>query len=116
MNSLNAKRCIAAARFTATAIVATGLLLIAAGRWTWHHRQQIAAALLAAIAALVVAAQATYAAGRWCRQQLLELSDQAARLTAAQPLPIVAPITASIEALREALELLVRRMYPAIAA
>lgn len=84
MNSLNAKRCIAAARFTATAIVATGLLLIAAGRW--------------------------------CRQQLLELSDQAARLTAAQPLPIVAPITASIEALREALELLVRRLYPAIAA
>ena len=53
---------------------------------------------------------------RWCRQQLLELSDQAARLTAAQPLPIVAPITASIEALREALELLVRRLYPAIAA
>ena len=37
-------------------------------------------------------------------------------LTAAQPLPIVAPITASIEALREALELLVRRLYPAIAA
>ena len=59
MNSLNAKRCIAAARFTATAIVATGLLLIAAGRWTWRHRQQIAAALIATIAALVVAAQAT---------------------------------------------------------
>ena len=116
MNSLNAKRAIVAARFIATIAITSGLILVAASRWTWRHRKQIAAALIAAIAALVVAARATHTAGRWCRQQLLELSDQAARLTAGQPLPIVAPITASIEALREALELLVRRLYPAIAA
>jgi hypothetical protein len=81
-------------------------------RWLWRHRQQIAAALIAAIAAMVVAGQASYAAGRWCRQQLLELSDQAAALTTAQPLQSVAPITAGIEALRAALERLVARMYP----
>ena len=116
MNSTTAKRAITAARFTATLITMTGLALMAAGRWTWNHRQQIAAALIRFIAAMVVAGQATYAAGRWCRQQLLELSDQAAALTTAQPLPAVAPITASIEALRAALERLVTRLYPAIAA
>ena len=115
MNSINAKRCIAGARFTATVIAATGLLLIAAARWAWRHRQQIAAVVVRCLVALVVAAQATHAAGRWCRAALLELSDQAARLTAAQPLPAVAPITASIEALRAALERLVTRLYPVAA-
>ena len=116
MSNLNQQRVRAALTIAGACCQIIGLVMVAGAHWLWHHRQQIAAALIATIAALVVAAQATYAAGRWCRQRLLELSDQAARLTAAQPLPIVAPITASIEALREALELLVRRLYPAIAA
>ena len=103
------------ARFTATVISITGLALLAAGRWTWRHRQQIAAALVRAIAMTIVAAQAVHAAGRWCRRQLLELSDQAATLTTSQPLPPVAPITAGLAALREALERLIARLYPATA-
>ena len=102
------------ARFTATLLTMTGLALLAGGRWTWRHRQQIAAALVRAIAATIVAGQATYAAGRWCRLQLLALSDQAAVLTAGQPLPAVAPITAGLAALREALERLIARLYPVL--
>lgn len=112
MNSNTLRTC---ARFTVTTMVMTGLALIAVSRWLWRHRQQIAAALVRAVVALVVAAEAAHAAGRWARRELLVISDQAAALTAAQPLRMVAPITAGIAALRAALERLVARLYPAMA-
>ena len=112
MNTPTAQQVRTVARFAATAVTMTGLALMAAGRWTWTHRQQIAAELIRFIAAMVVAGQAAYAAGCWTRRQLLNLSDQAARLTAAQPIPALAPITAGLAALREALALLIARPYP----
>ena len=108
-------RALIAARFTATLLTMTGLALMAAGRWTWTHRQQIKQTTIRVFAALVVAAQFTYRAGRWTRRQLLALSDRAAQLTAEQPLPALAPIVASIEALREALARLIARLYPEVA-
>jgi predicted permease len=99
-------------RFLATAAVITGLALLAASRWSWRHRQQLLIALVRIVAAAIVAAQLTHAAGCWCRRELLALSDQAARLAAAQPIATLAPITANLAALRAALERLVARLYP----
>lgn len=116
MNTTTLRTCaLATARIIATICTMTGLALMAAGRWTWTHRQQIKQATIRIIAALVVAAQFTYRAGRWTRRQLLALSDRAAALTAEQPLPALAPIVASIEALREALARLIARLYPEVA-
>lgn len=84
------------------------LLLLGLLQFTWQHRRQI----LDAIARAVLA---TYAAGRWCRLQLDAVSDRAAALVDAQPLPQLAPITANLAALRHQLELLIRRLYPAAA-
>lgn len=88
----------------------------------YAHRAQIRSALVAAIAAVVVAgqwtrlqAERTYRAGAWCRLQLEALSARSAALLPQQPLAPLAPITASLQAAREALEQLVRRLYPVLA-
>lgn len=82
----------------------------------WEYRAEIRQALVAAIAALVAAAQITYEAGCWTRRQIEALSNRSAALLPEQPLPAVAPITATVQAAREALEQLVRRLYPVAAA
>ena len=99
--------------WTVLQLLAAGLVLLA--EIAWEHRQQIRSALVTAIAALVVAAQLTYEAGIWTRRHLLELADRSATLIPQQPLAAVAPITASIEALREALARLIARLYPEVA-
>lgn len=81
----------------------------------WQHRQQIRAALVHAIAYLVVAAELTYRAGCWTRHAVERLSSRAAVLVSQQPLPAVAPITATMQAAREALERLIARLYPVLA-
>lgn len=103
--------------WAAAQLLATALTLIA--EIAYEHRQQIRHALLATIAASYVAGQwarfqaaRTYRAGISCRLQLLALTDRAATLTTIQPVPALAPITASLQASREALERLVRRLYP----
>lgn len=84
--------------------------------YAWQHRQQIRAALVHAVACLVVAAEVTYRAGCWTRHQLERFSGRAAVLVSQQPLPAVAPITATMQAAREALERLIARLYPVLAA
>lgn len=95
-------------------IVAQLLALAAAiaGRYVWDHRQQIKDAAVATYAAVVIAAELTLAAGRWSRHQLEALAARSAELTHDQPVPPLAPITAGIAALREALERLIARLYP----
>jgi hypothetical protein len=100
--------------------IARGLLAIeAAARWCWAHRQQ-------ARDAVVLAALATLAAGAWTRQQagrcyragqaarraVDALSNRSAVLLPQQPVAAVAPITATLQAAREALAQLVARLYP----
>lgn len=105
----------------AAAQILTAALMLAA-EIAYEHRQQIRHALVTAAAATYWAgawtrlqAERTYRAGIWCRLQLLVLTDRAAVLTTAQPVPAVAPITACIQASREALERLVARLYPVLA-
>lgn len=93
-------------------LLAAGILLL---DLAWEYRAEIRHALVAAIAAVVLAAQLTYEAGCWTRRQIESLSNRSAALLPMQPLPAVAPITASVEAAREALERLVRRLYPVAA-
>lgn len=99
--------------WVAARLIGTALVLL--GEITWEHRQQIRQALVTAIAAAIVAAQLTHEAGRWCRHQLDRISGRAVALLPHQPLVAVAPITACVAALREALERLVRRLYPVAA-
>lgn len=82
----------------------------------WEYRAEIRQALVAAIAALVVAAELTYRAGCWTRRQVEALSQRTVELLPQQPLPTLAPITATMQAARESLERLVRRLYPLLAA
>lgn len=86
-----------------------------AGRYVWDHRQQIRDAAVATYAAVVIAAELTLATGRWSRHQLEVLSARSAKLTHTQPVAAVAPITAGLEALREALAALIARLYPEVA-
>lgn len=83
--------------------------------YAWQHRQQIRSAVVHAIAWLIVAAELTYRAGQWTRQQLLALTDRSAALVSRQPLTALAPITATLAAAREALARLIARLYPAVA-
>lgn len=83
-----------------------------AGHYVWAHRQQIRTAVIATYAALVIAAELTLAAARWSRHRLEALSARSAELTHAQPVPAVVPIAAGLQALREALERLIARLYP----
>jgi hypothetical protein len=102
-------------RAIAITIRAAELLLMLAAlaiETAYEHRQQIRAALVRAVAALIVAAQVTHRAGRWTRQVLHTISERSAAVLPQQPLPAVAPITATLQATREALERLVARLYP----
>jgi hypothetical protein len=71
----------------------------------WEHRAHIRQALVTAIAA-------TFVAGQWTRQQLDRLSRRSAALLLRQPIVALAPITATVQAAREALERLIARLYP----
>ena len=71
----------------------------------WEHRAHIRQALVTAIAA-------TFVAGQWTRQQLDRLSRCSAALLLRQPIVALAPITATVQAAREALERLIARLYP----
>jgi hypothetical protein len=79
--------------------------------WAREHRAELRAAMVAAIAAVVVAAQLTHAAGCATRRWLERLNARAAALVHSQPLPPTAAITAPLQALREALERWVTRLY-----
>lgn len=79
--------------------------------WIREHRAELRAALVAAIAAVIVAAQLTHAAGCATRRWLEQLNARAAALVHSQPLPPAAAITAPLQALREALERWVARLY-----
>jgi hypothetical protein len=81
----------AAARIAPLLITLAGLAIAAGGRWLWRHRQQIAAAL-------VTAAATTYSAGAWGRQQIEDLAADSARRLPSQPVPALAPITATLAA------------------
>jgi hypothetical protein len=71
----------------------------------WEHRAHIRQALVTAIAA-------TFVAGQWTRQQLDRLSRRSAAQLLRQPIVALAPITATVQAAREALERLIARLYP----
>jgi hypothetical protein len=81
----------AAARIAPLLLQLAALAIAAGGLWLWRHRQQIAAAL-------ITAAAATYAAGAWCREQIVALAADSARRLPSQPVAAVAPITATIAA------------------
>jgi hypothetical protein len=102
------RRCWLAAR-----LIATGLVLLV--EIAWEHRARIRAALVTAIAAVIVAAQLTHEAGRWTRRAVEALNARSAALLPKQAVPALAPITATLAAAREALERLVRRLYPVAA-
>ena len=103
-------------RAIAVTITAAELLLMLAAltiETIYEHRQQIRAALVHAIAVLIVAAQLTYRAGRWTCHALHTISERSAAVIPQQPLAAVAPITATLQAAREALERLIARLYTA---
>lgn len=106
--------------WAAIELLAAALVLTA--ETIYEHRAQIRSGLVAAVAATYLtgvrarrAAERCYHAGCWCRLQLLALSDRAASLTTAQPVPALAPITAGVQASREALERMLSRLYPVLA-
>lgn len=99
--------------WAAAQLITTALVLLA--EIAWEHRQQIRAALVTAIAAVIVAAQLIHEAGCWTRCAVEALSNRSAALLPQQPLQLLAPITATLAAAREALERLVRRLYPVLA-
>lgn len=89
----------------------------------WEHRAQIRQALVTAIAATILAgqwtrqqAERTLRAGAWTRLQLERLSGRTVALLPQQPIAALAPITATLAAAREALERLIARLYPVVAA
>lgn len=98
----------------ATIIAAELLLMVAALaiETIYEHRQQIRAALVRIIAAVIVAAELTYHAGRWTRNAVHVISERSVVVLPQQPVAAVAPITATLQALREALAALVARLYP----
>jgi hypothetical protein len=81
----------AAARIAPLLLQLAALAIAAGGQWLWRHRRQIGAALITTTAA-------TYAAGAWGRQQVVALATDSARRLPAQPVPALAPITATLEA------------------
>ena len=93
-----------ALRIARAICITTGLALLVAGRFIWQHRAEIRAAIVAAIAA-------TYVAGAATRHAVDHLSRRSCTLLQAQPLPAVAPITATLQAAREALARLIARLY-----
>lgn len=97
-----------------TTIAAQLLLMVVtlAAEIAWEHRQEIRDALIRAVAALVLAAIWTYRAGCWTRRAIHDLGQRSCALLPEQPIPAVAPITATLQAAREALAQLVARLYP----
>jgi hypothetical protein len=81
----------AAARIAPLLLQLAALAIAAGGLWLWRHRQQIGEALISAAAT-------TYTAGAWCRQQIEALATDSARRLPSQPVPALAPITATIAA------------------
>lgn len=94
------------------AIARVILAIEAAIRWCWAHRQQARDAAMLTGLALLAAAGWMYRAGRWTRQAIDDLSQRSTVLLPQQPIPAIAPITATLVAAREALARLVARLYP----
>jgi hypothetical protein len=88
------------------------LAIEAAARWCWAHRQQARDAALLTVLATLAAAAWCYRAGRTARRAVDTISRRSCALLPHQPVPAVAPITATLTAAREALERLVVRLYP----
>jgi hypothetical protein len=88
------------------------LAIEAAARWCWAHRQQARDAALLTVLATLTAAAWCYRAGRTARRAVDTISRRSCALLPHQPVPAVAPITATLTAAREALERLVVRLYP----
>jgi hypothetical protein len=101
-----------ALRTLRTVCIVTGLALAAAARFIWAHRAEIRTALVRIAAACILAAQLAYQAGCWTRCAVEAVSQLSIALLPHQPLPAVAPITATLQAAREALARLVARLYP----
>lgn len=101
-----------ATRLTIAAAELLLMLVAMAAETIWEHRQQIRAGLARAIALAVVLAEATYRAGRWTRRAIHALSQRSCAVLADQPVAALAPITATLQAAREALAQLVARLYP----
>lgn len=95
-----------------TVCTVTGLALVATARFIWAHRAEIRTALVRAAAAFILTAQLVYEAGCWTRRTVEAVSQRSVALLPQQPLPTVAPITATLVAAREALARLVARLYP----
>ena len=93
-------------RVVRTVTITTCLALVALARFLWAHRIEIAAAI-------VLAAELTYEAGCWTRRTFDSVAARSVELLPAQPLPALAPISANLQALRDALARLVARLYPA---
>ena len=72
-----------------------------AARWCWAHRQQARDAALLTLLAAIDAAAWCYRAGRATRQALYAISERSCALLPGQPVPAVAPITATLQALAE---------------
>jgi hypothetical protein len=98
------------------AIARVLLAIEAAARWCWAHRQQAWDAALLTLLATMAAAAWCYRAGVATRCIVHELSQRSCALLPDQPLPAVAPITATLQAAREALARWVARLYPVSAA
>jgi hypothetical protein len=88
------------------------LAIEAAARWCWAHRQQAHDAALLALLATMAAAAWCYRAGVATRRTVDAISSRSCAVLPQQPLAAVAPITATLQAAREALERLVVRLYP----
>jgi hypothetical protein len=88
------------------------LAIEAAARWCWAHRQQARDAVLLTLLATMAAAAWCYRAGRATRRAVDAISRRSCALLPQQPVPAVAPISATLQAAREALERLVVRLYP----
>jgi hypothetical protein len=95
-----------------TICTVAGLALLATARFIWAHRAEIRAALVRTLAAFIVATELAYRAGCWTRRTVEAVNQRSAALLPQQPLPAVAPITATVEAAREALARLIARLYP----
>lgn len=94
------------------AIARVLLAIEAAARWCWAHRQEARDAALLTILALLAAAAWTYRAGVATRRAIDAISRHSCALLPHQPVPALAPITATLAAAREALARLVARLYP----
>lgn len=106
----------AVGRFCWNSIQLLIFALVLAIEIAWEHREQIQRAVVVSIAAVIYAARLTFRAGRWTRQAVEGLSSRSAALLPHQPIPAIAPITATLAAAREALERLVSRLYPNVVA